>query len=316
MTQHPSTTTVSPLTAATAADSPFLPGNSESYRRWRDHKLGTYSQGPNALLVDIEDPRALRKTEAEDILQRCRRYNMAIYRSSLGETEDKDIPRVLGHQFGLNRLDPNMLADDDGITSLQVVASKQQRGYIPYSSRRLLWHTDGYYNPPERTIHAFILHCVRPAPFGGENSLLDPEIVFIQLMDDDPEIVRLLMQDDVMSIPANDEAPGQQRKVRHGPVFALDQASGRLHMRYTHRAHSIQWKQDGHTRHAVERLKDVITNCNKYVFNYRLQQGEGLICNNVLHSRTAFENDPDMPQQRLLYRARYYDPINEYIEIT
>jgi alpha-ketoglutarate-dependent taurine dioxygenase len=241
---------------------------------------------------------------------------MAIYRSTLGETEDKSIPRLLGQQFGLNRLDPNMLADDDGITSLQVVDTKQLRGYIPYSSRRLLWHTDGYYNPPERTIRAFILHCVRPSPVGGENCLLDPEIVFIKLMDEDPEIVRLLMEDDVMSIPANDEAPEHQRKERHGPVFALDQASGRLHMRYTHRVHSIEWKQDNGTRHAVERLKHVITNCNEYIFNYRLERGEVLICNNVLHSRTAFENGLEIPQQRLLYRARYYDPINEYIEIT
>jgi hypothetical protein len=33
----------------------------------------------------------------------------------------------------------------------------------------------------------------------------------------------------------------------------------------------------------------------------------GVLCNNVLHDRSAFVDAPDI--QRLLYRARYYDRI-------
>jgi hypothetical protein len=33
----------------------------------------------------------------------------------------------------------------------------------------------------------------------------------------------------------------------------------------------------------------------------------GLVCNNVLHDRTGFDDDPSRP--RLLYRARYLDRI-------
>jgi hypothetical protein len=33
----------------------------------------------------------------------------------------------------------------------------------------------------------------------------------------------------------------------------------------------------------------------------------GLLCNNVLHDRSAFSDDPSRP--RLLYRARYLDRI-------
>jgi hypothetical protein len=33
----------------------------------------------------------------------------------------------------------------------------------------------------------------------------------------------------------------------------------------------------------------------------------GVICNNVLHARSAFRDDPARP--RLLYRARYYDRV-------
>ena len=38
-----------------------------------------------------------------------------------------------------------------------------------------------------------------------------------------------------------------------------------------------------------------------------LQPGMGLLCNNVLHDRSAFSDDPARP--RLIYRARYYDRI-------
>ena len=94
----------------------------------------------------------------------------------------------VGARLGLQRLQANPFADEDGITSLETAPEKSARGYIPYSNRRLLWHTDGYYNPPQQRIRAFILHCVRPAAAGGENRLLDQEIAYILLRDADPRI--------------------------------------------------------------------------------------------------------------------------------
>jgi len=38
-----------------------------------------------------------------------------------------------------------------------------------------------------------------------------------------------------------------------------------------------------------------------------LQPGMGLLCNNVLHDRSGFTDDPARP--RLIYRARYHDRI-------
>jgi hypothetical protein len=40
-----------------------------------------------------------------------------------------------------------------------------------------------------------------------------------------------------------------------------------------------------------------------------LQAGEGLLCNNVLHNRTAFKDSDDPTQTRLLYRGRYFDRV-------
>jgi Taurine catabolism dioxygenase TauD, TfdA family len=278
---HASTTVNHPAAEAQslAGAKPFSLQDKESYRRWREQKLHAYPETAESLIVEVGDPRALTEAEAGAILRVCRKSNMAIYTSPVGGLVDKTIPRALGERFGLQRLDSNMLADDDGISSLQVVPGKSRRGYIPYSNRRLLWHTDGYYNSPESFIRAFVLHCVSPAAEGGENSLLDHEIVYILLRD--------------ASI---------------GPVFSVDIA-GNLHMRYTARTRSILWKQDAMTQEAVRFLENLLNGDSPYVFHHRLAPGQGLICNNVLHNRTGFTDDMDKGIARLVYRARYYDRI-------
>jgi alpha-ketoglutarate-dependent taurine dioxygenase len=205
-------------------------------------------------------------------------------------------------------LDSNMLADEDAITSLEVMPEKSGRGYIPYSNRRLLWHTDGYYNTPAQRVRAFVLHCVRPAAEGGENALLDPEIAYLQLRDENPGHIQALMAPDAMTIPANDEAGGI-RPAETGPVFSVDPMTGSLHMRYTARTRSIVWKDDASTRAAVQALEALLHGSSPYVFRHRLVAGQGLLCNNVLHNRTAFTDAVDKGMTRLLYRARYYDRI-------
>ena len=290
-------------------DSPFLLENEAAYGRWRDAKLRGYPESAEALRVEVNDPRALTVSEHEQLLRVCQKTNMAVYASRLGAAADKEIPRRLGAQFGLSRLDSNLLADEDAITSLQVVPEKSGRGYIPYSNRRLLWHTDGYYNPPERRVLAFVLHCVQPAANGGENALLDPEIAYLLLRDASQDHVRALMAPDAMTIPANTEEGGEIRGAQTGPVFSVDLASGSIHMRYTARKRSIVWKNDAATQAAVESLEKLLAGDLPHVFRYRLAAGEGLLCNNVLHNRTEFADDVDKGMTRLIYRARYYDRI-------
>ena len=81
--------------------------------------------------------------EAGELRRICSRANIAVYSSPLGELPDKDIARRLGERLGLARLHANPLADEDGISSLEAVAEKAGRGYIPYSNRRLAWQTRG-----------------------------------------------------------------------------------------------------------------------------------------------------------------------------
>ena len=190
--------------------SPFYVENEAAYQRWRAAKLERYPATAEELVVPVDNPLLLTDAEAEAMLSICRKTNMVIY-ASRARREDKEIPRAVGERFGLRRLDSNMLADDDGITSLQVVPGKSQRGYIPYSDKRLLWHTDGYYNSVDNRIRAFVLHCVSPAAQGGENSLLDHEIAYILMRDANPDYIKALMAPDAMTIPANTEAGVETR---------------------------------------------------------------------------------------------------------
>jgi hypothetical protein len=82
---------------------------------------------------------------------------------------------------------------------------------------------------------------------------------------------------------------------------------GRLAMRYTDRKRNIAWRDDEATKTAVAALREVFEADDTPVMRLRLQAGWGVICNNVLHTRTRFS---DAGEPRLLYRARYYDRIN------
>ncbi|MDX1374486.1 MAG: TauD/TfdA family dioxygenase [Burkholderiales bacterium] len=276
----------------------------DRYARWREHKLAAYPRCAQDLIVEVRDPGNLTDSEVAKLQQLCARANMAVYASPRADPADKDIVRRVGARLGLHRLQANPFADENGISALEAAPEKSARGYIPYSNRRLLWHTDGYYNPPAQRIHAFILHCVRPAAAGGENRLLDHEIAYLLLRDENPEHVRALSAPDAMTIPANTDED-MPRPAQTGPVFSED--GGALHMRYTARTRSIEWRADAATRAAVERLREILEAPSPYVFALRLAPGQGLVCNNVLHDRSAFGDAPGAG--RLVYRARYLERI-------
>ncbi len=285
---------------------PFDLDDERSYARWRAWKLAQQPASAEALTVDVGDPRALLPSERAVLLDRIGRASFAVYRSPV-TAEDKDIPRLLGAQLGLRRLDANWLADEDGISSIAISkASDGRGGFIPYTDRAIRWHTDGYYHPAERRILGMILHCVRPAASGGVNGLLDHELAYLRLRDLSSAHIRALMQPDVMTIPARSDDDGVARAAQTGPVFSVDD-DGSLHMRYTARTRSIEWKDDAATRAAVAALEGVLAADAPGVFHLRLQPGMGIVGHNVLHERSAFSDDPLHP--RLLYRARFLDRV-------
>lgn len=288
-------------------NTPFDLEAQAAYQRWRDAKRASHPRRARDLVVDVADPRALSDAEQQALLQRCATANMAIYRSPIRDA-DKGIPRQLAQQLGLHRLDGNWLADEDGISQIAVAAPVGDRAaFIPYTNRAIKWHTDGYYHPQSRHIRAMVLHCVRAAAAGGENALMDHEMAYIAVREANPDWVRALMAPDAMTIPERLDEDGVARAEQAGPVFSVDEFSGVLHMRYTARTRSVQWKNDAPTRAAVAFLAQLLEADGPHLFRVRLAPGMGLVCNNVLHDRAGFVDDVQQP--RLLYRARYLDRI-------
>lgn len=287
-------------------DTPFDLDDDENYRRWRDRKLAAAPTSTEELIVDVRDPRKLLPHEHDALSERIRRCNMAIYASNY-TGEDTDILRLLGAQFGLEHLDANWLAGEDGISSIQVFEGGTRTKYIPYTDRPIKWHTDGYYNPMDRQIRGMVLHCVRSAASGGENRLMDHEMAYLLLREENPEHIRALMQADAMTIPERVDESDGVRPAQSGPVFSLD-AKGHLHMRYTARTRSIEWKQDAATLAAVAALEGLLASDSPCIYEARLEPGMGLLCNNVLHDRAAFSDEGG--STRLLYRARFLDRIH------
>ncbi len=286
-------------------DSPFDLADTESYLRWRDKKLAQAIVNTGELIVEIKDPLHVTEVERCALLSCCQRSNMAVYVSRV--PMDEPMLREFGAQFGLLRLDANWLADKHGISRIAVSNPDNQRQtYIPYTDRAIKWHTDGYYNPPQRQIRGMVLHCAQNAGHGGENRVMDHEIAYLMLRDANVEFIRALSAPDVMTIPARVDEFDGVREAQSGPVFSHD-ALGNLHMRYTARTRSIEWKQDAATLSAVARLEQILDSDSPHIHQLKMDSGTGLLCNNVLHDRSAFTDNPSHP--RLLFRARYLDRV-------
>ncbi len=300
--------------------SPFSIANQEEYLSWRDAKLmrleNIYKKSPPHFYGIIEEGDSPSRDELANILKHCEDDSLSIYQikdhENYDTAETKRIILSLANKLGLTKLDGNICADNDSLTSITHTDHAGQHEYIPYSTKRLSWHTDGYYNLPENTINSMLLHCAHPAIEGGESRFMDHEIAYILLRDENPEYITALMQPDVLTIPANILNGKEIRAAQTGPVFSLN-TQGQLHMRYSARKKNIEWKQDTPTLEAIAFLEKLFEDgpnpYSKHIIKHKLKAGEGIICRNVLHCRTAYV-DSDIPEKkRLLFRGRFYDEL-------
>ncbi|CUW41302.1 putative taurine catabolism dioxygenase [Magnetospirillum sp. XM-1] len=283
----------------------FRLDDTESYARWRGGRLARAPVATCDLVVEVGDIAALTPGERQALHHRLGRANTAVYAEGPKPGRDhKAALKALAAQLGLASLDSNALADDDGITPLSVHREGTRSRYIPYTERPITWHTDGYYNPPDRTVRALLLHCAGKAAEGGANRLMDHEMLYIQLRDEDPELIRALMRPDALTIPGNEEE-GMTRPETVGPVFSFN-ADGSLHMRYTARTRNAVWSDEAAP--AAAAIRRLLDGPSPHIFEHVLEEGQGLVSNNPLHTREPFRDDPRSP--RLLYRARYHERIS------
>ena len=277
--------------------------------RWCDARREAYAAGgagQGMEWIEIEDPHRLRESERDAIAERCARFNLALYRFARAGT-DPGALSAFARAMGLERRDLTLGADRLGIAPVRVARNTRGREMIPFTSRALNWHTDGYYNAPERSVRAVVMHCAAPALNGGETTLLDPDLVYAAMHEQDPALVEALAHPRAMTIPAHEADGTPIRPARAGPVFRFLGHPPRLHMRYTMRTRSIRWRSTPVTARAVAALEAAIASLPAYHVQVRFKTGEGVICNNVLHRRSAFVDGEG--SNRMVLRIRSFDPV-------
>lgn len=282
--------------------------DADFYQTWRKQKLALYPVSAADLLVEIANAQAPTLSELQELQHSVTTYNFAIYRFKQAAHVRKPQVHQLAQALGLKTLAHNICADADSLSSIQVTQHQGQHDYIPYTDKKLSWHTDGYYNAPSEQIHGMLLHCVQPAITGGATQLMDHELAYILLHEADPAFTQALLHPEALTIPANVLNGVEIRPAQTGPVFSLN-SNGSLHMRYSARQKNVLWRDDTTTQAAEKFLLDLWEQPSIYQLSYTLQAGEGIVCNNVLHCRTQFVDAPELAQKRLLYRGRYLERI-------
>ncbi len=274
------------------------------YTAWRDAKLANYPTTWDESIVTVHDMANPTSDEISQLLDMCQKTNMAIYDSN--RTATPEALESFCANFGLKTMESHRSAGGHGVVSIEQTSTDTRGGYIPYTNKPLSWHTDGYYNAPEQRIRAMILHCGRDAGEGGINALLDPEIAYIRMRDENPDFIKAFMHKECYTIPENTDPRTPLRPISVGPIFEVDPETGALHMRFSARGRSVIWRDDETTLQARNFLTHLLEN-DPLILRYKLQSGQGVISNNVLHNRTGLTDNAEPGHRRLMYRIRYFE---------
>ena len=269
---------------------------SAEFLRWAEEKEKNIPQNSDGILVNIHDINNVKTSEIAKIKETIYKYNSCIYSSKIALKSNTNLLKFVElvgmRTYDCNNIDSNEIST---ITPLQ----NSKINYIPYTDKPLNWHTDGYYD--KKSIFSWLLHCVNPATQGGENYLLDHELVLREylLRNDD---INNLMAEDALTIPASKDTSRPEISTY---IFSFKNKYKRLHMRFSMRKDNIGTSAKASP--AIIKLKEIIEDdCAKYSLTYKLQKNEGIITNNILHGRKAFKDDK---VKRKLLRIRSYERL-------
>ena len=287
----------------------MLLNNPDAYQYWRDEKLANSTTKLENCLLEINNPFALNAAQKNKIKSLCQHNNFALFSLQTQDNYPNAIVAI-NQQLGLKDFDQHLYIKNQGLAHITQSDDKQQGEFIPYSNKKLSWHTDGYYNSPQQLIRAFSLFCVNPASSGGENQWIDPQMVYLLLRENNPDIVKALTHPQAMTIPEHQIDGKLRRAVSVGPIFFIDEKTSTLSMRYTQRRKNIEFFNSVEITQAVQHLDRLLKSKTAYHFECLLQRGQGLLCNNVLHKRSRFSDNKN--NSRLLLRGRYFNRILNY----
>ena len=269
---------------------------SAEFLRWAEEKEKNIPQNSDGILVNIHDINNVKTSEIAKIKETIYKYNSCIYSSKIALKSNTNLLKFV-ELVGMRTYDCNNIESNEISTITPLQNSKIN--YIPYTDKPLNWHTDGYYD--RKSIFSWLLHCVNPATQGGENYLLDHELVLREylLRNDD---INNLMAEDALTIP---ESKYTSRSEISTYIFSFKNKYKRLHMRFSMRKDNIGTSAKASP--AIIKLREIIEDdCAKYSLTYKLQKNEGIITNNILHGRKAFKDDK---VKRKLLRIRSYERL-------
>lgn len=279
--------------------SPFILENETEYKNWRQTKLELYPLNINKFSIPL-DINNFQKRDLDLIKFNMNKYNFALYnfKTELTNNELENFCTMLD----LNNSISNLFSDSKNISDIKDhkdTNNNQIGEYIPYTNKPLNWHTDGYYYPLDNSVKSFLLHCVNPAHRGGENLLLDHEILYILIRDHNPSYIKILMENNIMGIPRNKN--NAESTNINGPVFFIDDEYS-LNMRFTSRQQNIVWKKSDIIDKIKKFIFSFVESDTKYITKILLKKNQGYIANNILHKREKFF---DNKNKRLLKRIRF-----------
>jgi hypothetical protein len=284
--------------------------STDDYQFWRDEKLANAATKIEDCLIEVANPQRLTLAEKKQIIKLCNINNFALFQ--IPEQQDYSSSMVsFNQQFGLNAFDAHLYVKDQGMAHITQSQQPNQTEFIPYTSRTIGWHTDGYYNSVEHRIRAFSLFCVNPAKSGGQNQWLDQQMAYILLREDNPDVVQALTHPQAMSIPAHIVDGTIRRKISIGPIFFMDELSAQLYMRYTQRKKNIEFYDSDEIKQAVDILDQLLASNTPYHFSHTMNANQGILCNNILHKRSEFSDNNSKP--RLLLRGRYFNRVQSML---
>ena len=273
----------------------ILTNTKEDYKRWKDKKLESFTSNLDHLTVHISNPNSVSKPEKNKVISLIDSNSMAFFNIDNINYRDKLSIKKFAFQIGLSDYELDSQSDDDGLTEItEHEHNNKISEYIPYTTKELNWHTDGYYNTRDNSILSWLLFCNTPSKKGGVNTYLDHEISYI-LFNESSGKIKDLMLETACCIPENILT---KRKEVHNPVYMFD--NEKLHMKFSMRKKNIIWNDA--SLEAINILKSIINESSEYHVTKKFSEGEGVITNNVIHKRTAFTNSEN--KNRLLYRLR------------
>ena len=273
----------------------ILENNKTNYKLWADKKLQGFSNKLDDLIVEIDNPNSLSKSEKAMMHRIINQHNIVFFQINKGVDDVKSSIKMLASQVGLGNYEIDSKSDSDGLTEIKIHDNiKTDAEYIPYTDKQLKWHTDGYYNDDDNLILTWLLFCKNQSENGGLNKYMDHEIAYI-LFNENFDNIDDLMLNNAYRIPKN-ELNG--REAIDNPIFSF--VENKLHMKFSMREKNIIWNDK--SKEASKNLKNIINSSDKYHISHRLSEGQGVITNNVIHMRTSFTNLEK--KNRLLYRLR------------